>query len=121
MVNLKNISKIGIVTGFFVVGAFFLFSNSAQASLANRKAAATGEAMSPRSLYVQNCASCHGSNGKSQTAKGKQLEADDISGGDVSTSKAVRIITNGKGKMPGFKRKLSSAQISQIAEYIKSL
>ena len=115
VVNMKNITKFGIVSGFLVIGAFFLFSNSAQASLTS------GETVSPKSLYVQNCARCHGSNGKSQTALGKKLEADDISGGGVSTSKAVRIITSGRGKMPSFKKKLSSAQIASIAEYIKSL
>lgn len=121
MINIKNIAKFGIVSGFLVIGAFFLFSNSVHAGLANSGAVLAAEAVSPRSLYVQNCARCHGSNGKSQTTLGKKLEADDISGGDVSTSKAVRIITGGKGKMPGFKKKLSSAQIASIAEYIKSL
>ena len=121
MVNMKNITKFGIVSAFLVVGAFFLFSNSAQASLSSSENVINSEAVSPRSLYVSNCARCHGSNGKSQTALGKKLEADDISGGGVSTSKAVRIITSGRGKMPSFKKKLSSAQIASIAEYIKSL
>lgn len=120
MVNMTNITKFGIVSGFLVIGAFFLFSNAAQASLTSGEAASHGETVSPRSLYVQNCARCHGSNGKSQTALGKKLEADDISGG-VSTAKAVRLITNGRGKMPAFKKKLSSAQIASIAQYIKSL
>lgn len=121
MVNIKNITKFGIVSGFLVIGAFFLFSNSAQASLTSSAAVSVGEAVSPRSLYVQNCASCHGSDGKGQTAKGKRLEADDISGGEVSESKAVRVITRGKGKMPGFGKKLTAAQIAQIASYVRNL
>ncbi len=113
---MKTTLKFGVVSGFLVIGAFFLFSKSAEANVA------AGEmATSPRSLYVSNCARCHGSDGKSQTAQGKKLDADNISGGGISTAKAVRIITSGKGKMPGFGRKLTPAQISSIAAYIKSL
>ncbi len=118
---MKNIIKFGIVSAFLVAGAFFLFSNSAQASLFPVMSTSAGETVSPRSLYVQNCARCHGSDGKAQTALGKKLEADNISGGGVGTAKAVRLITNGKGKMPSFKKKLSTGQIASIAEYIKSL
>ena len=121
MVNMKNIAKFGIVSGFLVIGAFFLFSNSAQASLASGGSASVGETVSPRSLYVQNCARCHGANGKAQTALGKKLEADNISGGGVSTAKAIRLITNGKGKMPAFGKKLSAAQIASIANYLHGL
>jgi mono/diheme cytochrome c family protein len=79
-----------------------------------------GEMSSPRSLYTQNCASCHGANGKAQTRLGKKLDADDISGG-TSASKTTRVVTNGKGKMPSFKKRLSAAQIAQIAGYVSSL
>lgn len=50
--------------------------------------------------------------------------ADDLTSDDVknsSESKIARIITNGKADMPGFKKKLSVAQITSIAKYIKSL
>jgi len=75
---------------------------------------------SPRSLYQQNCAGCHGSDGKAQTRLGRKYDADDISGG-VGTGKTIRIVTNGKGHMPSFKRKLTAAQISQIAGYVSGL
>lgn len=92
-----------------------MFSSPASANVASAETLT-----SPRSLYVQNCARCHGSDGKSQTALGRKLDADNISGG-TSTSKTVRLVTNGKGKMPSFKRKLTAAQINQIADYVKSL
>src|SRR5688572_16457110 len=85
-------------------------------------AAATGTARvigerSPRSLYIQNCAACHGSNGKAQTAKGRKLEAADLTSADVqgmSRASIIRAITNGRVGMPAFKKKLSSQQIAQI-------
>ena len=113
---MKNFLKLGIVLGFVAAGAFFVFSNSASVN-----AAAVAETpASPRSLYVSNCASCHGSDGKSNTAKGRQLDADDISGG-TSTSKTIRLVTNGRGDMPSFKRRLTAAQIKSIAGYVATL
>ena len=82
--------------------------------------AANDDPASPRSLYMQNCAGCHGANGKAETKLGRKYEADDISGG-VSTGKTIRIVTNGKGHMPSFKRKFTAAQISQIASYVSGL
>jgi cytochrome c6 len=79
---------------------------------------------SPRSLYIKNCSSCHGANGRAQTARGRKLEADDLTSGDVkniSESKMTRVIKNGKGKMPGFGKKLTAAQIAQISGYVRSL
>ena len=112
---MKKFLKLGIVSGFLVAVTFLVFSNSAQATISAAEAAA-----SPRSLYISNCATCHGSDGKSQTAKGRRLEADDISGG-TSTSKTIRLVTNGKGKMPSFRKKLTAAQIKSIADYVRTL
>ncbi|MFL6374350.1 MAG: c-type cytochrome [Pyrinomonadaceae bacterium] len=83
-------------------------------------AAAVEDMSSPRSLYTKNCAGCHGAKGKAETRLGRKYKADDISGG-VGTGKTIRIVTSGKGHMPSFKKRLSSAQIAQIAEYVKSL
>ena len=78
------------------------------------------DASSPRTLYAQNCARCHGGDGKANTALGRKYKADDITGG-VGTNKTIRIVTNGKGHMPSFKKRLSAAQIAQLANYVHSL
>jgi len=75
---------------------------------------------SPRSLYLQNCARCHGADGKAQTKLGQSLGADDISGGE-GTAKVIRTVTNGRGEMPSFKGRLSPAQIRAIASYVQKL
>ena len=121
---MKKLIKLSVISSFLVGGAFFAFTNAAQASLAPTSAGLTNEAVSPRSLYVQNCASCHGSNGKAQTAKGRKLEADDLTSADskgISSAKRIRVITSGRGKMPAFGRRLTAAQISSIAGYVQSL
>lgn len=115
--------KAGVVLAFLIAGilVFSMPKVSASASPADISAAASES--SPRSLYVSNCARCHGSNGKAQTREGRRLEADDLTSGDVkgiSESKMRRVITNGRGKMPAFKR-LTPAQVTQIMGYVRGL
>lgn len=84
----------------------------------------SGGKTASRALYRRHCASCHGNDGRSQTKRGRETEADDITTADVkndSHDRLVRLITNGKGEMPGFKKTLSSAKIASIARYIKTL
>ena len=55
---------------------------------------------------------------QSRNSLGRKYKADDISGG-VGKNKIIRIVTSGKGHMPSFKRRLTAAQIAQIADYVK--
>jgi len=108
--------KVMIVALFLAgAGAFMVLTPGTGAA-----GIATDDASSPRTLFVQNCARCHGSNGKAETTLGRRYKADDISGG-VGVNKTIRIVTNGKGHMPSFKKRLTAAQISQIASYVSSL
>ena len=119
--NMKKVLKLGVLTGFLAIAAFFVFSKSALAGLSLDENETSMTLASPRSLYLQNCARCHGGDGKSQTALGKQLKAHDISGGRISASKIIRTVTNGRGNMPAFKKKLTAAQIRSLAGYVHSL
>jgi mono/diheme cytochrome c family protein len=78
---------------------------------------------SSRALYRHYCAECHGVDGKSQTPRGRETEADDLTTHSKhhSIEKLSRVIANGKGDMPGFKGQLKPAQIASIARYIKTL
>lgn len=110
-------AKLGAVMAFLLLGVFMFATSGTQVTAASAFAGAA----SPRSLYVQNCATCHGSNGKSQTARGRKLEADDLTTSTANEAKIIRMITNGRGDMPGFKRRLTPAQIASIAGYVKGL
>jgi mono/diheme cytochrome c family protein len=112
-VSKRSISSAIAFAPVAIVGAIGLVSVDAAAKT-------NGNAVSSRSLYATHCASCHGSDGRSNTKRGRETEADDISGG-ISTSKIVRVVTNGKGDMPSFKRKLTAAQIASIARYVAKL
>ena len=72
-------------------------------------------------IYSQNCARCHGSDGRAQTPKGRQVDAIDLTSDDWSpdTDRDIRIVTKGKKSMPAFKGKLTPADISAVVEYIR--
>jgi cytochrome c6 len=78
-----------------------------------------------RSVYNGKCASCHGRDGRARSAKAKREHARDMSSGEwqdsVSDERIYNSISNGKGKMPGFKKKLSDAQIDELVNYVRRL
>ncbi len=82
--------------------------------------AAPALAVDAAALFASKCAACHGKDGKG-TPTGKKMGAKDLAG---ETSEPVAEIAgdiaNGKGKMPGFKGKLSPEEIDAIAQYVKA-
>lgn len=116
--------KIWTFIAFCAIAFVLATSGAAHAYLPLADNSAAERVSSPRSLYIQNCARCHGADGRAQTRLGKKLEADDLTTEDVknmSTAKIERVITNGRLDMPAFRRKLTRQQISQVAGYVRSL
>ena len=72
-------------------------------------------------IYAQNCARCHGVDGRAQTRKGRDTDAVDFTSDDWSPDAAhdARTVTHGKKSMPAFGRRLSAAQISAVVQYIR--
>ena len=72
--------------------------------------------------YKAKCAMCHGADGKGAMAKkmgSRDLASADVQG--MSEADIAKIISDGKGKMTGFKGKLSDEQIKGVAAYVKTL
>ncbi len=79
---------------------------------------------SAKTLYLNNCARCHGAGGTADTELGRLYDTPDLNTKTVkkmSRSKTVRIIQNGEGSMPSFKKKLSAKEISTLVGYIRTL
>lgn len=72
------------------------------------------------SLFQQNCASCHGTDGKGTRSAGTpDFTSHSIQNG-LSDQQIVSTIRNGKpGRMPAWSGKLSDAQITELAAYIR--
>jgi cytochrome c6 len=74
--------------------------------------------------FKAKCAMCHGGDGTGSTATGKALKVRDLGSGDVQGQTDAQlddIVTNGKGKMPAYKGKLTDEQIKGLVGFIRSL
>jgi cytochrome c6 len=77
------------------------------------------------STYNAKCAGCHGRDGRARSAHSRHEHARDLTTAEwqesVSDERIYNSISNGKGKMPGFKKKLSDAQIDELVNYVRRL
>ena len=60
--------------------------------------------------YTAKCKMCHGANGEKNFANLGAADAD-----------LIKAVTDGKGKMPAYKGKLSDDDIKAVVAYIKTL
>jgi cytochrome c6 len=75
-------------------------------------------------IYKAKCAMCHGPDGAGQTPTGKSMKVGDLRSPDVqkmSDKDLTAIITDGKGKMPAYKGKVTEAEISALVELVRKL
>ena len=75
-------------------------------------------------IYKSKCAMCHGADGKAQTSMGKSMKIRDFTSADVqkqSDAELVKITSDGKGKMPSYKAKLSAEEIDAVVKFIRTL
>ena len=70
-------------------------------------------------VYKAKCAGCHGADGTKSVMGSKPLSGAEVQG--MSDADLNAAITNGKGKMPGYKGKLTDGQISDLVSYIRTL
>jgi mono/diheme cytochrome c family protein len=88
---------------------------AAPAALASPDAAA---------LYKAKCASCHGPDGGGMTPVGKSMKLRDLRSAEVQklTDKELRsIIADGKGKMPGYKAKVTAADLDALVQCVRKM
>jgi cytochrome c6 len=69
-------------------------------------------------VYAAKCKSCHGPDGKGN-AVGKKMGAPDLTALKAGEAEIAGAISNGKGKMPGYKGKISDEEIQSLAKYVK--
>ena len=87
-------------------------------------AAPAATASAGAAVYKDKCIGCHGADGSADTPLGKVLKVQDLRRPEVQAlpdAQLVAVITNGKGKMPAQKGRLTAAQIDQVVAYVRSL
>ena len=76
-------------------------------------------AQSGADTFKAKCAMCHGADGSKTSMGSKALNGPDVQ--KMSDADLTTVITNGKGKMPAYKGKLTDPQIKDVVSYIKTL
>ena len=74
--------------------------------------------------YKAKCQMCHGADGLAATPAGKSMKAVPFNDPQIvhkSDTELIATTTNGKGKMPAYKDKLSETEIKQVIDYIRTL
>ena len=70
-------------------------------------------------VFQQNCAKCHGKNAEGRHFGGPALVSEKTNAASVDELRNV--IANGRHRMPKYEGKLTTDEISTLAEQIKSL
>jgi cytochrome c6 len=108
-----------LLVSFVVAVVALLMSEAVGGMVPNVSARSAAE------LYAKNCASCHGKDGRAKTFKAKFNHARNLTDpewqGKVSDERIFNSITNGKGKMPAFRKKLSEQEIDSLVAYVRAL
>ena len=96
--------------------------------LATLAANANYNARTAPRLYRKYCVSCHGSDGRAKTSKGKFSHARDLSDPqwqtEVSDERIFNSIMNGRnvrGNMPGFADKLKEKEVDALVSFVRGL
>ena len=74
-------------------------------------------------VYKAKCASCHGADGKGQTPMGKRMNLRDLGSPEVQTQTDKELYdwtAVGKGKMPGYKDKLTDEEIKALVAHMRA-
>jgi mono/diheme cytochrome c family protein len=78
-------------------------------------------------LYRRHCVSCHGSDGKAKTSKGRFSHARDLTDAkwqnDVSDERIFNSIMNGRnvrGNMPAFADKFKEQEVNSLITFVRA-
>ncbi len=74
-------------------------------------------------LFKGKCAMCHGPDGAGQTTMGKNLKLRDLGSADVqkqTDAELTKITSDGKGKMPAYKAKMTAAEIDAVVKFLRT-
>ena len=106
-----------------VLGLAWLFSGCASTNtLAVQQAGYTKEQVDVRGLYTENCAACHGKDGRARTIHGWLVGAQNFTDAHwlASDAEIIHAIQTGPRVMPAFQKKLSVNEIEVLAAYVRT-
>ena len=118
---MRRIKLLAVISVTVLMSISFI----AYASKISREENAAAFAADAKALFDSKCAKCHGRDGRAKTFRGGLTHARDLTSADwqsdVSDERIYNSISNGKGKMPSFKKKLNDDQINSLVNYVRRL
>ena len=122
---MKERMKFGLVVMLVVAGFSILMLARATKTEALSNDHSAMMSSDAGGIYTAKCAKCHGKSGKGKTIRGKLDHARDFTEAswqnEVSDERLFNSISNGRHKMPAFKKSLSEAQIDALVAYVRRL
>lgn len=92
--------------------------------LAKEEAGYPVEKVDARGLFLENCATCHGKDGRAGTFHGWLVDAQDFTDPiwrtETSNAEIIHAIQTGPKVMPAFGKKLSESEIEALARYVET-
>jgi cytochrome c6 len=99
--------------------AALILAGTLLASVCLLSTAAEADVASAAATYKAKCAACHGADAKGKDAlKTKDFASAEVQG--MSDAELTALITDGKGKMPGYGKSLKPDQIKDLVGYVRS-
>ncbi|MDR3457235.1 MAG: cytochrome c [Verrucomicrobiae bacterium] len=90
--------------------------------LAAQPAALPKDKVDAPALFVENCATCHGKDGRARTFHGRILFAQNLTDPrwHATDIEIIDAIKTGPWAMPAFEKKLSVAEIESLGAYVRT-
>lgn len=107
-----------IASGLAWLGSGCAASNT----LAKQQALLPKEKIDAPGLFAENCATCHGKDGRARTFHGRVTRAQNFTdaGWQATNEDIIHAIKIGPKVMPAFEEKLSGAEIEALAAYVST-
>jgi len=119
-------SKIALSCLLIVVpGLLFLISGCASnRPLAAQQASYPTDKVDAHGLFVENCVTCHGKDGRAHTFHGWLFLAQNLTDAkfqaNTTDAEIIHAIKTGPKEMPAFEKKLSPSEIDALATFVRT-
>jgi mono/diheme cytochrome c family protein len=124
----QSVIRLAFVGLVLIALALFLVDLTViRATPPQKKSAAKPRDAQVGDLFRHNCARCHGADGAGDTPLGHTYNTPDFTdpgwwrkhSNITSTKSLVSIVSNGKGGMPAYGKKLKPTEIRHLVDYVR--
>jgi len=124
----QSVTRLVFISLVLIALALFLVDLTAtRATPPQGRPAARSRGTQAGDLFRKNCARCHGADGAGDTPLGHTYNTPDFTDPEwwrkhsniTSARSLVSVVSQGKGGMPAFGRKLTRAQIRRLVDYVR--